>query len=114
MMGPETNYSSNPKSYTTEIVATIISLIAYGFTRILFESIFDYIHVNHEYAGDATLLFYIVAYAVTKTIYSRNLGKESSERQQYKGLFRIAGVLLLAGLILTIMWHLLRYDLTIY
>jgi hypothetical protein len=108
MMEPETNNSSNPKSYSIEIVATIISLIAYGFTRLLFESVFDYIHVSRQYAGDATLLFYIVAYAVTKTIYSRNLGNESSERQQYKNLFRIAGVMLIVGLILTIMCHLLK------
>ncbi len=102
--------AENINSVLLVIVIAILGGLIYGFIRTLFNTLLDFMHENHEYSKDAALLFFILVYFVSKVVVNWKQKKGRLAHQPYKSIFHIVGLLLLVGLVLRILWHLLKYS----
>jgi uncharacterized membrane protein YdbT with pleckstrin-like domain len=71
------NKSVKPRTATLTVMIAIVGALVYGFVRSSFINLSDFVHANHEYAADATLLFFIAIYIVSKAIIIRKRKKEN-------------------------------------
>lgn len=91
---------SKPNSILLTIIIVIISALAYGFLRTLFNTFSDSIHANHQSASDAALVFFIVIYIVSKEGVKWKRKKEDMPDPLFKRALLILELTLFAALVL--------------